>query len=108
MENELGRLDALPGCIWTALPDGHFDFVNRGWREYAGLGVQEASGWGWRRAIHPEDLPELLERWRAMLASGEAGDLEARVRPTMASTVGSSSPAVRCATKWGRSSNGMG
>lgn len=30
MENELSRVvDALPGLVWTALPNGHIDFVNR-------------------------------------------------------------------------------
>ena len=38
MEIDLGRvLDALPAMVWTALPDGHIDFVNRRWSEYTGL-----------------------------------------------------------------------
>ena len=35
---------------------------------------------GWQTAIHPEDLPGLLERWRSILASGEPGEMEARLR----------------------------
>ena len=35
---------------------------------------------GGRLRIHPEDLPELLERWRSILASGEPGEMEARLR----------------------------
>ena len=78
MENELSPVvDTLPGLVWTALPDGNVDFVNRYWCEYTGLGVDEAYGPGWQTAIHPEDLPELLERWRSILASGEPGRMEA-------------------------------
>ena len=81
MENELGRfVDALPGFIWTALPDGHCDFFNRLWCEYTGLSLQEAAGQRWLSVVHPEDLPNVLLRWRAMLASGETGELEARLR----------------------------
>ncbi len=37
MENELSRLvNALPGLVWTALPDGLFDFLNERWLEYTG------------------------------------------------------------------------
>ena len=44
MENELGPVvDTLPGLVWTALPDGNVDFVNRRWCEYTGLGVDEAA-----------------------------------------------------------------
>ena len=81
MEIDLGRvLDALPTMVWTALPDGHIDFVNRRWSEYTGLSLDEAHGWNWQAAVDPDDLPKLLERWRSLLASGEPGELEARVR----------------------------
>jgi PAS domain S-box-containing protein len=81
MENQLSQVvDALPGLVWTALPDGRIDFLNQRWCEYTGLSVDEAYGWGWQTAIHPEDLAELLERWRFILASGEPGEMEARLR----------------------------
>ena len=81
MENQLsGVVDALPGLVWTALPNGHIDFLNQRWYEYTGLSVDEAYGQGWQTAIHPEDLPELLERWRSVLAFGEPGEIEARLR----------------------------
>src|SRR5712672_2857355 len=87
MENEFSRVvDALPGLVWTALPDGRIDFLNQRWCEYTGLSVKEALvvdeayGRGWQRAIYPEDLPELLERWRSIRASGQQGEMEARLR----------------------------
>jgi PAS domain S-box-containing protein len=81
MDIELRRVvDTLPGLVWTARPDGHIDFLNQRWCEYTGLGVDEAYGRGWETAIYPEDLPELLERWRFILASGEPGEMEARLR----------------------------
>ena len=81
MEEDLSRaVDALPGLVWTALPEGDVDFVNQRWCEYTGLGVDEAYGDGWQTTVHPEDLPRLIERWQSILASGDAGEMEARLR----------------------------
>jgi PAS domain S-box-containing protein len=81
MEIDLGRVfDGLPTIAWTALPDGHVDFVNRRWTAYTGLVSDKAHAWAWQAAIDPEDLPGLLDHWRSILASGEVGEMEARLR----------------------------
>lgn len=81
MENELSRtVDALPGLVWTAFPDGRAEFVNRRWCEYTGLSVEQASGEGWQTAVHPDDRAALLESWRTVVTSGEPGQAEARMR----------------------------
>jgi PAS domain S-box-containing protein len=81
MANDLSRVvDALPGLVWTALPDGRIDFINQRWCEYTGLSIDEGHGWGWQTVIHHEDLPQLLERWRSTLDSGEPREMEARLR----------------------------
>ena len=81
MENDPSRLiDALPGLVWTARPDGHTDFTNQRWRDYTGLSFEQTLGQGWLSAIHPEDLPDLLARWNGFLASGEPGEAEVRMR----------------------------
>ena len=83
MENEFSRVvDMLPGLVWTALPDGQVDFLNQRWCEYTGHSVAEAYGQGWQTAIHAEDLPKLLERWRSILASCKPSEMEARVSVT--------------------------
>ena len=81
MEIELTSVvDALPGLIWTARPDGHVDFVNKRWSEYTGLTLDEAAGKGWLSAALPEDLPQMQHRWRAALTAGEPFEMEARMR----------------------------
>src|SRR3712207_4145361 len=81
MQNEIRRIiDALPGLVWSALPDGQIDFVNQRWCKYTGLRLEEACGCGWQVAIHSVDVPELRERWQSILASGESGEIEARLR----------------------------
>lgn len=82
METNLGRpiLDALPAMVWTALPGGSVDFVNRRWFDYTGLCLEETGGWEWQAAIKADDLPAFLERWQSILMSGQPGEMEARVR----------------------------
>jgi formate hydrogenlyase transcriptional activator len=73
-------IDTIPGLVWTARPDGHIDYLNQRWREYTGLSLSEAGGWGWQIAIHPEDVAGLVEYWSSVLAAGKAGETEARLR----------------------------
>jgi formate hydrogenlyase transcriptional activator len=73
-------VDRIPAFTWSTHPDGSVEFVNQRWREYAGLSAEESQGWGWQTAIHPEDLPSLMEKQRELLRSGESGDIEARMR----------------------------
>jgi formate hydrogenlyase transcriptional activator len=73
-------VDRIPAFTWSAHPNGSVEFVNQRWREFAGLSLEESQGWGWQVAIHSEDLPSLMQKWRELLISGEAGDIEARMR----------------------------
>ncbi|MDQ8727561.1 PAS domain S-box protein [Bradyrhizobium sp. LHD-71] len=75
-----GLLDALPVMLWTALPDGSIDFVNRRWTDYTGLGLHEAQGWDWQTIVHPDDLAGLVQGWQFVLESGEPGEVAGRVR----------------------------
>jgi formate hydrogenlyase transcriptional activator len=73
-------IDTISALAWCNLPDGSNEFLNQRWHDYTGLSPEEAHGWGWEVAIHPEDLGKLLEKWSALLASGEPGEIEARLR----------------------------
>ena len=58
-------IDAIPAIAWSSQPDGSVEFVNRRWRDYTGLSPEESYGWGWKAAVHVEDLAELLNVWGA-------------------------------------------
>ena len=73
-------VDAIPTLAWSARPDGSAEFFNRRWLDYTGLSSEEASNWGWAAALHTEDRDRLLDCWRHLLDSGEAGEIEARLR----------------------------
>ena len=73
-------IETIPSMAWSAAADGAAEFFNRRWLDYAGLTADQAQGWGWITAIHPDDLNELVEYWRGMLASGKPGEIEGRLR----------------------------
>jgi PAS domain S-box-containing protein len=79
--NELSAvLDALPGLVWTALPNGDVEFANGRWCEFTGLTTDEARGIGWQAVVHPSDISDLLAGWRSVPASGESHENIIRLR----------------------------
>jgi formate hydrogenlyase transcriptional activator len=73
-------VDTIPALAWSARADGSAEFFNRQWLEYAGLSIEEARDWGWMAVVHADDLNRLADYWRSILASGEPGEIEARLR----------------------------
>jgi PAS domain S-box-containing protein len=73
-------VDAIPTLAWSARSDGSADFFNQRWLEYTGLATEQARDWGWTVALHPDDVNGLVDYWRSVLASGEPGEMEARLR----------------------------
>src|SRR6185503_15776759 len=73
-------IDTIPTLAWCNLSDGSNDFVNQRWSDYTGLSQAEVKRVGCKVAIYPEDLPKWLEQWRALIASGKGGEIEARLR----------------------------
>jgi len=58
-------IDAIPPMAWSSQPDGPVELVNRRWLDRTGLAPEESYGWGWKAAVHVEDLAELLNGWGA-------------------------------------------
>lgn len=69
-------IDTIPALAWCCLTDGATEFLNKRWLDYTGLSLDEALAWGWQRPVHPEDFEKLMEKWRAILDSGEPGEAE--------------------------------
>jgi PAS domain S-box-containing protein len=72
--------DSLPHLAWISLPDGTCEYTNRPWFQYTGLSMEESRGYGWTRAIHPEDLARVLTHWQQTREHGEGREAELRLR----------------------------
>jgi PAS domain S-box-containing protein len=80
-ERELREvIETIPSMAWSAAADGAAEFFNGRWLAYAGLTAGQAQGWGWTVAVHADDLSVLVDYWRTVIASGQSGEIEARLR----------------------------
>ncbi len=72
--------EIIPQLIWTATPDGPLDYVNSRVVDYFKRPASEILGNGWEALLHPDDLPDTRKRWEHALETGEAYELEFRLR----------------------------
>ncbi len=70
----------IPVQIWTALPNGHLDYVTEQTASHLGLTAAELLRDGWQHVVHPADLGLAIERWTRALTSGEAYEAEFRLK----------------------------
>jgi len=73
-------IDMVPSFLWTSLPDGSKEYLNKRWYDYTGLSLEEGQGWGWKVVVHPEDLERLVQEWLAIMDARKPGELETRIR----------------------------
>jgi PAS domain S-box-containing protein len=67
--------DTIAQLAWVARPDGPAVWYNRRWYAYTGTTPAAVEGWGWQSVHDPRELPRVMERWKASLASGEPFDM---------------------------------
>jgi PAS domain S-box-containing protein len=73
-------INTVPGLLWTARPDGWVDFLNQRWLDYTGMTLEQGLGWAWQPGYHPDDLGNVLSKWRAAVAERKPLEVEARLR----------------------------
>jgi formate hydrogenlyase transcriptional activator len=73
-------IDTVPSFLWTSLPDGSKEYLNKRWYEYTGLTLEQGEGWNWKVVVHPDDLDRLLREWLALVDAPKPGELETRIR----------------------------
>lgn len=72
--------DSIPQLVWMAHADGFIHWYNRRWYEYTGTTPDQMEGWGWQSVHDPRLLPEVLERWKCSIATGQAFEMEFPLR----------------------------
>jgi PAS domain S-box-containing protein len=69
-----------PQIPWTADSQGLIIEASSQWTVLTGLTTAESLGWGWSKALHPDDRDRTAAKWRRSIKSGEPVDVEYRLR----------------------------
>jgi PAS domain-containing protein len=69
--------DTIPALVWSAFPDGAVEYFNQRWLTYTGLTLEQARGWSFIDAYHPEDRTAVRN---STSAPDSANDLETEAR----------------------------
>jgi PAS domain S-box-containing protein len=72
--------DSNPLIIWVTNAEGGVRFVNRTYREYFGVTLEQVEGKNWQPLLHPEDAPAYLEAFQTALREKKPFSAESRVR----------------------------
>ena len=68
--------NSIPQLAWIARADGFIFWYNQRWYDYTGTTPGQMGGWGWQRVHDPKVLPEVMEKWKTAIATGEPFDME--------------------------------
>ncbi|HEY0899337.1 MAG TPA: PAS domain-containing sensor histidine kinase, partial [Sphingobacteriaceae bacterium] len=72
--------DSIPNKVWTALPDGSIDYINKVMLDYTGKTLQEFQENGWKEIVHPDDWEMFSEMWQHAIETGESLEMERRLK----------------------------
>ncbi len=73
-------VDNIPGLVATTGAMGEVEFLNRQTLEYFGRTSEELKDWALIDAVHPDDLPRVVEARKQSIEAGEIYDIEHRCR----------------------------
>jgi PAS domain S-box-containing protein len=71
--------ETIPEMLWSATPDGAFDYCNARLLDYTGFAAQEMMGNKWTKLIHPDDVEPTVRAWMSCMTSGAQFQVEVRI-----------------------------
>jgi PAS domain S-box-containing protein len=63
-------IEGIPQLVWRAARDGQWTWASPQWTDRTGQSTEESRGWGWLRALHPDDRDAVLEAWDLAESTG--------------------------------------
>src|SRR5262249_9843310 len=73
-------VDNIPGLVATTGAMGEPEFHNRQTLEYFSKTKEELKNWAASGAVHPDDVPHVIEALKESIEGGQILDIEARLR----------------------------
>lgn len=83
-EHHRYSVELNPQIPWVADAHGKILELSPRWTALTGLEVQQSLGDGWARAVHPDDLPPVLELWAHAIETGRGEIADTRYRLLLA------------------------
>jgi PAS domain S-box-containing protein len=65
---------------WTTNADGEVVEDIPSWRKFTGQSQEEVRGWGWSKALHPDDVEHTSRLWKNAVATKNKYEVEYRIR----------------------------
>ncbi len=72
--------EAINGVLWTNSADGQMVGEQPGWSAFTGQTLADYQGYGWSKAVHPDDAQASIESWQAAVRERRLYAFEHRVR----------------------------
>lgn len=69
-----------PQIAWVADPQGQITEIAPLWEDLVGVSLEEGYGEGWKRVLHPDDLPAIVAMWDEAVRTGDEDRVDARYR----------------------------
>ncbi|SCX29592.1 Blue-light-activated protein [Agrobacterium sp. DSM 25558] len=73
-------MDAVNGVLWTNSADGRMIGEQHGWARLTGQKYEEYQGYGWSKALHPDDVSATVEAWHQAVGTRSMFVHEHRVK----------------------------
>ena len=73
-------VDAMDSLVWTNNPRGEMEGEQPGWERFTGQTVDQYQGYGWSKAVHPDDADKTIDAWNESVRRNETFVFEHRLR----------------------------
>ncbi len=72
--------EAISGILWTNNAAGQMEGEQPGWSAFTGQTFADYQGYGWSKAVHPDDAQPTIDAWEAAVRDRRLFAFEHRVR----------------------------
>ncbi len=73
-------IDAIPGLVWCAAPDGELNYLNQRLLDYTGTSPDVWAQLGWASLLHPDDVESTAQAWTHAVTTGQPLEAQCRLR----------------------------
>jgi PAS domain S-box-containing protein len=73
-------VDAVAGILWTNNAQGEMEGEQPGWAALTGQSFEDYQGFGWSKAVHPDDVQPTIDAWLEAVVEKKAFIFEHRLR----------------------------